>query len=38
MIINYPVYLPVQKRLSRHMEQFSWEIMVKQYDDILQSL
>jgi len=35
MIINYPAYLSVQKRLSQHMEQFSWEIMVKQYDDVL---
>ena len=35
MIINYPEHLPIQKRLSEHMEQFSWEIMVKQYDDVL---
>lgn len=38
MIINYPAYLPIQKRLSRHMEQFSWEIMVEQYDDVLEKM
>ena len=38
MIINYPAYLPIQKRLSGHMEGFSWEIMVKQYDDVLKKM
>ena len=38
MIINYPAYLPIQKRLFRHMEQFSWEIMIKQYDDVLEKM
>jgi glycosyltransferase involved in cell wall biosynthesis len=38
MVVNYPAYLPVQKRLSRYMERFSWEIMVKQYDDVLQKM
>ncbi len=38
MIVNYQTYMPLQKRLSRHMEQFSWRVMVKQYDDILQKM
>ncbi len=38
MIINFQTYLPLQKKLSLHMEQFSWEIMVKQYDDILEKM
>jgi len=38
MVVNCQIYKPLQKRLSRHMEQFSWEIMVKQYDDSLQKM
>jgi len=38
MIVNYLDYLPLQKRLSIEMEQFSWEIIVKQYDSSLKKL
>jgi glycosyltransferase involved in cell wall biosynthesis len=38
MIINYQKYFSLKVRLSRHMEQFSWEIMKNQYDEILENL
>ena len=38
LVINYETYLPLQTKLSQHMEQFSWQIMVKQYDDILEGM
>ena len=37
-LLNYEKYLPLQKRLSRDMAQFSWQIMVKQYDNALKNL
>jgi glycosyltransferase involved in cell wall biosynthesis len=37
-LLNYEKYLPLQKRLSREMEQFSWQIIVKQYDNALKKL
>ncbi len=38
MLLNYQKYLPLQKRLSKEMEQFSWEIIVKPYDIVLEKL
>ncbi len=38
MVLNYQEYLPMQKRLSANMEYFSWEILIKQYDSILEKL
>jgi glycosyltransferase involved in cell wall biosynthesis len=38
MVINYQKYLPMQKRLSMELEQFSWEIIVKLYDTALKEL
>jgi glycosyltransferase involved in cell wall biosynthesis len=35
---NYQKYLPLQKRLSKELERFSWEIIVKQYDNSLKKL
>ncbi|MBU1696578.1 MAG: DUF3524 domain-containing protein, partial [Proteobacteria bacterium] len=35
MLVNYQDYLPLQKKLSIKMEQFSWEIIVKLYENIL---
>ena len=37
-ILNYHKYIPLQNRLSESMELFSWEIAVKQYDNILKKL
>jgi glycosyltransferase involved in cell wall biosynthesis len=37
-LINYQDYLPLQKTLSIKMEQFSWEIIVRQYDKNLENL
>jgi len=38
MIINYKKYFPLKKQLSSHMEQFSWEVMAKQYDAVLEQM
>lgn len=38
MLLNYQAYLPLQKRLSVKLEQFSWKIIVKQYDMTLKEL
>ena len=38
MLLNYQEYLPLQKRLSMEMEQFSWKTIVKQYDTALKKL
>ena len=38
MLVNYEIYLPLQKSLSQDMEQFSWENIVKQYDTCLEKL
>lgn len=37
-LLNYQNYLPMQKRLSTELEQFSWEIIVEQYDNALKKL
>jgi glycosyltransferase involved in cell wall biosynthesis len=37
-LINYQDYLLLQKTLSMKMEQFSWEIIVRQYDKNLENL
>ena len=37
-LLNYQKYLPLQKRLSREFELFSWEIIVRQYDNALREL
>lgn len=36
MLLNYDTYQPLQEKLSKDMEQFSWEIIIKQYDSILE--
>ncbi|MBU1342395.1 MAG: DUF3524 domain-containing protein [Proteobacteria bacterium] len=38
MLLTYQKNLPLQKRLSNHMEQFSWEIMVNRYDTALEEM
>ncbi len=38
ILLRYQKYLPLQKKMSVSMEQFSWEIIVKQYDTILKEL
>ncbi|WP_304511607.1 tRNA-queuosine alpha-mannosyltransferase domain-containing protein [Desulfobacula sp.] len=38
MLVNYQEYLPLQERLSIELEQFSWEIIVKSYDNALEKL
>ena len=38
MLTAYQSYLPLQKRLSRHMEQFSWERVKHQYDAVLEDM
>ncbi|SDT83920.1 tRNA-queuosine alpha-mannosyltransferase domain-containing protein [Desulfobacula phenolica] len=38
LLLNYNTCLSLQKRLSGELEQFSWEIIVKQYDRILGNL
>nr|MDA3787990.1 glycosyltransferase [Desulfobacula sp.] len=38
MLVNYQGYLPLQKKLSIKMEQFSWEIIVKLYENILKKI
>ncbi|MBC2703575.1 DUF3524 domain-containing protein [Desulfobacula sp.] len=38
MLVNYQDYLPLQKRLSIELEQFSWEVIVKRYDTALELL
>ena len=35
ILLNYQDYLPLQKKISKNMELFSWEIIVKQYDSAL---
>lgn len=37
-VTNYQKYQGLQESLSRQMEQFSWEIMIKQYDKALTDL
>jgi glycosyltransferase involved in cell wall biosynthesis len=37
MLVNYQEYLSLQKKLSENMEVFSWEIIVKQYDQTLEN-
>lgn len=38
ILMNFKNYLPLQKRLSGEMEQFSWDIMIKQYDTALSNI
>lgn len=38
MLLNSQTYLPIQKKLSAFMEQFSWEIIVKEYDTVLEKM
>jgi len=35
MLVNYQKYVPLQKKMSSKMEQFSWQIRVKEYDQVL---
>ncbi|WP_300462213.1 DUF3524 domain-containing protein [Desulfobacula sp.] len=37
-LLNYEKYLPLQKRLSREMAQFSWQTIINQYDNALKNL
>jgi len=37
-VLNYQKYLPLQKKISSEMELFSWEIIVKQYDNALEKI
>ena len=38
MLTRYPEYLLLQKRLSFEMARFSWEVMVKEYDHVLEAI
>jgi glycosyltransferase involved in cell wall biosynthesis len=38
MLVNYESYLVVQEKLSACMAEFSWENLIQQYDNILDSM
>ncbi|MCP3872336.1 MAG: DUF3524 domain-containing protein [Desulfobacteraceae bacterium] len=38
IFIKYDQHLPLQKKLSKAMEQFSWKSIIKQYDTALENL
>ena len=38
MLVHYNGYLAMQKKMSMEMERYSWEIIIKQYDDMLDKM
>lgn len=38
LLADYDKFKPLQSDLSRHMEQFSWQCRIKQYDDALDNM
>lgn len=38
MVLNYQNYLDVQKKISAHLKQFSWQVMASKYDAVLQKM